>query len=127
VIKKKIKNTVDKVLNENATTTIDLTNKIIKDGQLQLQYAIDGTIANVTLNVVLIQHKTITKIKAGENGGATLTNYNVARGLVYSPAKKSGYSFIKLPAGVDLKGLSVVLFTQDNITGKITGAIKEEL
>ena len=123
----KVKAAIDNALSETANTTINITGQTIANKQLQIQYTIDGTTANTILNVAIIQHKTITKIKAGENGGVTLANYNVVRSFVYSPAKESGTSFVKLPTGVDLKELSIVLFTQSNLTGKITATIKKSL
>jgi hypothetical protein len=123
----KVKAAVENALNETPTATIDFTWQPISNRQLQIQYTIDGNTANTMLNTAIIQYKTITKIKGGENGGITLTNYNVVRSFVHSPAQNSGVSFIKLPAGVDTKELSIVLYAQDTITGKITGAIKKEL
>ena len=38
-----------------------------------------GNIDKSVLNIALVEKKTTTDIKAGENGGATLTNYNVVR------------------------------------------------
>ncbi len=123
--KEKIKTTVDKALNETVAVFINIKKQTIANGQLQIDYTIDGTIANTTLNAALVQYQTVTKIKAGENRGATLTNYNVVRSFASDAAKNSGSSFIKLPAGVDVKDLSIVLFTQDNTIGKITGAMKK--
>ena len=113
----KVKVAVDNALNETPVNTINFSYQTIANRQLQIQYAIDGSTANTTLDVALIQHKTTTKIKAGENNGATLINYNVVRSFVYSPANASGTSFVKLPTGVDLKELSIVLFIQSNLKG----------
>ena len=123
----KVKAAVENALNETPAATINFTYQPISNRQLQIQYTIDGNTANTMLNTAIIQYKTITKIKGGENGGVTLTNYNVVRSFVYSVAQNTGTSFIKLPPGVDTKELSVVLYTQDTITGKITGATEKEL
>jgi hypothetical protein len=123
----KVKAAVENALAETSTASIDFTYQPISNRQLQIQYTINGNTTSTMLNTVVIQYKTITKIKGGENGGVTLTNYNVVRSFVHSPAENSGTSFIKLPAGIDTKELSIVLYTQDTTTGKITGAIKKEL
>jgi hypothetical protein len=125
--KTNIKHAVDNTLNEIPAVIINIKSNTIGNGQVQAHYTIGGGISNATLNAVLIQNKTTTKINAGENNGTTLINYNVARQFVSVIAKESGTCEIQLPVGVNTKELSLVLFTQDKTSGKITGAVKEDL
>jgi hypothetical protein len=122
-----IKKAVDAALNETPSSSIDIKNALVNNNHVTVQYEISGTISNTLVNAMLVQQKVITKIKAGENNGATLTNYNVVRNLTSSPAKKSGDCLLHLPVGISQHELSIVLFIQDNISGKIMAAAKKEL
>jgi hypothetical protein len=118
---------VDSALTETAAVTIDIKDITIENGSVNVDYTLDGSLASANLNIVLIQHKTSTFVKAGENNGATLVNYNVARGLVTVTANASGTASLQLPPSIDTKELSIVLYTQDAGSGKITGAVKKQL
>jgi hypothetical protein len=122
-----IKKAVDDALNKIPSVTINLKSNTIAKGKITVKYSINGSFGNSSINFVLLQHKTITKIKGGENNGATLINYNVARHLLSTAAKDSGMCMLQLPVGIAVNDLSLVLFTQDKSSGKITGAMKKEL
>jgi hypothetical protein len=122
-----IEKAVGNALNETSSVNIEITKQAIMGNQLELNYSIRGIAARSTVYALLIQNKTVTNIKAGENRGVTLANYNIVRDMVYSPVKDSGTSFIHLPAGINEKDLSLVLFVQENLSGKITGALKKNL
>ena len=106
---------------------ITLSSQAVSEGKLSIQYAVTGNIANSNLLVMLIQNKAITKIKAGENNGATLTSYNVVRNMVEIPAQASGTCSVQIPGNTSLKELSIVAFTQNTSSLKITGAVKKDL
>ncbi len=122
-----IKKSVDETLNQIPSVNIHLQNATVTNGKLTVRYTMDGNFANSSINFVLIQHKTTTDVKAGENRGRTLINYNVARHLLSTTAKDSGICVLQLPLGIAASDLSLVLFTQNKTSGRITGAIKKEL
>ena len=76
------------------------------------------------MNIALIQKKATTEIKAGENGGVTLTNYNVVRNFktISQVNKGDNICAISIPADTDQKNMSVVIFLQENGTNKISAA-----
>ncbi len=80
------------------------------------------------LNIALVQNKITTSIKAGENGGVQLTNYNVVRNFrtIENGAGKNTVS-IDLVPDMDKKEFSVVLYSQDPGNFKISGAVKSAL
>lgn len=125
--KEKIKNVVNTSLNEKPEATITIKKLTIANGWMEVEYSIDGSNSYAILNAVLVQHKTSTAIKAGENNGSTLINCNVARDFVSLDVTSSGTCKLHLPTGVNSKELSVILFTQDSDSGKITGAVKKGL
>lgn len=118
---------VTKALAEIPGAIINLNNNKITGDKISIHYNVTGDIANANILALLIQNKAITTIKAGENSGAILTSYNVVRSLVSAPAKESGICTLQIPFNIETKNLSVVLFTQNRSTLKITGAVKKLL
>ena len=120
----KISATVKKVLAEEPNA--ELTIKTVKpeNGQVYINFVTSGNTANSILNIALILKKATTEIKAGENGGVTLTNYNVVRNFktISKVNKGDNISAINIPADADQKNMSVVLFLQEKRTNKISAA-----
>lgn len=85
--------------------------------------AVSGNIGNFLLNIALIEKKTVTAIKSGENGGVTLNSTNVVRNFktVSKPGEGKSSYVIDVPKGIDLKNMSVVLYLQES-NNKITAA-----
>lgn len=125
--KSEIKKAVSNALNETPSVKIAIKNISENDRSINVVYTLDGNISNATLYTVLIQHTAFTHIKAGENNGVKLMNYNVARDFNSIAATASGNTNLLLPPGIDSKEFSVVLFVQNNISGKISGAVKKVL
>jgi hypothetical protein len=106
---------VKKYIKENTTTTISIS-------------SINVVVSNSSINAVLVLKKVTTKIKAGENRGVELTNYNVVRDINSAPLSNAkGNCVLQIPEGADVKDYKVVLFIQQNESGKITGAIQSKL
>jgi hypothetical protein len=61
---------------------------------------------------LLVQNKTTTKIKAGENNGVTLTSYNGVRSFVSTKLQPSGSCTLRVPSNTDVKNFTIVLFTK---------------
>jgi len=122
-----VKKAIANALKEEPAVKINVTNVTENNSSVQLNYLLDGNISNTTLNVALVQHKTITQVKAGENDGSTLRNYNVIRLFKSYAAMSSGTVELALPVGIDIKEFSVVLFVQNDSSGKVIGANKKDL
>ena len=123
----KIEKSIAAALAEGSAVSITIKNITAADNAITIQYSLEGSIAETSVRAVLIQNKVATKIKAGENGGVLLTNYNVVRDLISSDAAAEGNCVLHIPENIPAKDFSVVLFTQNTGTGKITGAIKKPL
>ena len=77
---------------------------------------------------MLVQADVVTQIKAGENRGLKMDNYNVVRDFkTLGLANATGNIELLLPQGINTAGFSVVLFVQDNDSGKIKAAVKSAL
>ena len=118
---------INKALEETPAAIITINSNEISGDKISIQYNVTGDIANTNVLALLIQNKATTKIKAGENNGATLTSYNVVRATVSAQAKESGDCTLQIPFNIATKDVSLVLFTQNKTTLKITGAVKKLL
>lgn len=121
----KISKAVNKALKETPLATITINSKEITGNKIFIQYNVTGGITSTNIVALLVQNKTTTNIKAGENNGATLKGYNVVRSFGSTTAQTSGSCTLQLPSNTDVKNLSIVLFTQNVNSLKITGAVKK--
>lgn len=120
----KISATVKKVLAQEPNAELSIKTLKPANGQISINFVASGNTGNTILNIALIQKKATTEIKAGENGGVTLTNYNVVRNFktISQVNKGDNTSAINIPADADQKNMSVVLFLQEKGTNKISAA-----
>ena len=104
--------------------------EIATDGnKVSLRYSLSGKINNAVVNIALVQKKTTTSIKAGENKGVTLTNYNVVRNFKTIDSLSAGENMttIELAAGVPKEECIIVIYLQDVVSRKIFAAAKSGL
>ena len=125
----KVSATLKEVFQQEAASKVSIKSLKPENGQVNITFAAEGSIANSVLNIALVQKKATTEIKAGENGGVTLTNYNVVRNFKTVAGINNGENLmnIDLPAGADQKNMSVVLFLQEKGTNKISAADQASL
>jgi hypothetical protein len=120
----KISVAVNKILTQQPNANLSIKTAKAENGQVNINFVASGNTGNSILNIALIQKKATTEVKAGENGGATLTNYNVVRNFKTVGQVNNGdnVSAIDIPASSDLKSMSVVLYLQEKNTNKISAA-----
>ncbi|HSQ44393.1 MAG TPA: DUF1223 domain-containing protein [Ginsengibacter sp.] len=120
----KISNAIDKIAKEQPVATLAVRTVKVENGKASVNFDALGKTKNATLNVALVEKKTTTDIKAGENGGVTLTNYNVVRNFQTINKVDNGTSIatIDIPPSSDLKNMLVVLFLQDKRSNAISAA-----
>ena len=97
--------------------------------QVSVTYSVKGKFNKSVVNIALVQNKVTTSIKAGENNGVTLTNYNVVRSFktISSFTAEKNTSSINIADGINKKEFSVILFLQDVASNKIYAASKSAL
>ena len=123
-----IASAVNNFLSEPESISISVVNKSIEGNAAKISYSLNKLLAKTSINAALVQADVVTHIKAGENRGMKLDNYNVVRDLkTISLTSLKGNIELQLPNGYNSSGFSIVLFAQDNESGKITGAIKVAL
>ena len=122
---KKINNTLKTAWSQATNASISIDNFSIANGKANINYTIKGITNASMLNIALVEKKTMTSIRAGENGGATLKGTNVVRNFnTISNAKDGTNSYsLNVPDDVEGKNMAVVIFIQQN-DNKIIAADK---
>lgn len=119
---------VNNFLKENASVTISASTPAITSNKITVPYSLDKMMSNSNINAALVQDNVVTNIRAGENKGVKLTNYNVVRDFKTMRISGTVGKFtLLLPQGNSAEGFSIVLYVQDDTSGKITGAVKIKL
>ena len=99
-----------------------------KDKNITVNFSLDKTVKHSKVHAALVQRQVFTNILRGENRGLKLTNYNVVRDFKSLTAGNSPASVnLIIPSGFKDSDFTIVLFVQDDASGKITGAIQKKL
>jgi len=87
-----------------------------------------GARAHVSVVVALVERTAVTKVRAGENSGRTLSHVQVVRQFVMASLDGKGNSAGKLdwPAGIAPGEGEVIAFLQDQDNGKIIAATRSQ-
>ncbi len=125
----KIAQTIKQFQKQQTSSQIIIDEINTDNNIVSVTYSLKGKFNNSVINVALVQKKITTSIKAGENKGVTLTNYNVVRNFktINSFAAEKNATTIDLVSGIDKKDLSIILFLQDVSSHKIYAAAKSSL
>ena len=124
----KIVTIVNSFLKESTAVTISISDPAITGNKVFIPYTLSSIQPNTSINAALIQNHVFTQIKAGENRGEKLDNYNVVRDFItLRLANAVGKISLQLPKGSMTTDYSIVLFVQEDVSGKITGAVKLKL
>ncbi|MBV9988443.1 MAG: DUF1223 domain-containing protein [Chitinophagaceae bacterium] len=95
----------------DASLTIDGIN--VSDKALEFHYHISGAAADQLIQVALAQKKLTTDIRAGENSGVVLTNYNVVREFTTVQPNPQQIASVPLPNGFKRQEYVLVVFLQN--------------
>lgn len=120
-----LRSAITQALSSAPTTSIALQAQQNGD-KLTVNYELTGGSASDRLLLAVVQKSAVSKVKAGENGGRTLTHAQIVRGLypVKLILEKKGVSSIKLPEGFNTQGWEIVGFVQSKTNGEILSATK---
>jgi hypothetical protein len=120
------KNAVESAI-ENAFLTSQNTNielsAEVSQSKINVQYAVPVTDAKSVLLINLIEKKSSTEVKKGENEGRHLQHWQIVHQYNQISAHKQpkGISTFKLPANFSPKNWEVIAFIQNTKTGAISG------
>jgi hypothetical protein len=115
-------------LEQQGNVQLALTGLKIDGGRLDWQCRAEGLGANAHVSVVvaLVERSATTAVKAGENGGRTLSHVQIVRqlGMGSLDGKGNGAGKLEWPAGIASGEGEVIAFLQDQDNGKIIAATK---
>lgn len=120
---REIKNTLANTLNGTATNTLTLKAQQ-QAGKLNIQYQLGTKPAQGQLTIAIVQKHAVSKVKAGENEGRTLSHAQIVRSLstFIITEQAQGQESIMLPLGFDAQNWEVIGMLQNPETGKILSA-----
>jgi hypothetical protein len=124
----KIAAEIENALKEKPALSVSIIRTEKTANKISINYSLDKIYNNITLRAALVQKQVFTNILKGENRGLKLTNYNVVRDFTSTPIKdKTAYTDLRMPAGYSEKDFAIVLYIQEDASGKIIGATKKNL
>jgi len=124
----KISSTLQKVSAEQPEASLAISKTETESGKIDINFNIEGSIQNTVLNIAVIEKKAVTPVKAGENGGATLTDYNVVRSFeTLKKFEKGGNTTtINFISSIEPKNRAIVLYLQEKKNNQILTAAKAD-
>lgn len=121
---REIRNALASASNGKAGTTLTLHARQ-QAHRLNIQYQLKGKPVQGQLLLALVQKHAVSRVKAGENKGRTLSHVQIVRQIsTFSITQPSGNENLNLPLGFDGQNWEIVGFIQNGDTGEITAAAK---
>ena len=120
----KIASTIKSALAQPPVATLTMNKVTESPGRLNIDYTVSGKIDSTKLNIAVVDRKTTTTVNAGENGGATLTGYNVVRDFLTVNKVLDGDNTTSIPIQAENydPGMKVILYLQEKGNHKIIAA-----
>lgn len=117
----KVEGFIKTALSGKETAIVQIASVAAAGSHLTVDYQYNGPAAE--LHIAVVEKQTTTPVKAGENGGRTLTNYNVVHSWKTIPAEAGNHSIaIETPAGYQAGDYAVILYAQEKDYGKVLAA-----
>lgn len=122
---REIKNTLANALTGTPSTTLSLQAQQ-QAGRLHIQYQLTAKPTEGQLVIAIVQKHAVSRVKAGENEGRTLSHAQIVRSLsTFRIAPQGqGNESIALPAGFDIQNWEVIGLIQNPETGEILSATR---
>lgn len=110
------------------TNNLELTAKNDNKDSISINFKTNEIQQNTNLFIATIQKEAISKVKRGENKGATLHHVQIVRQLKgLALHEKEGNAAIEKPSNFDSKNWELIGFIQNTSTGKISATAKVNL
>ena len=116
----KITAAVSNFLSIKNPVNIKIGDLVVNGDKVTVNYKINGNNANAITLIALVQRSATTNIRAGENNGVKLKNYNIVRDFV--SLENDPTAILHLPAGTNASEFSVIIFSQNKKSLIINGA-----
>ncbi len=119
---------VSRAMAVQSTTTVSINNAVAKAGAISFSYNITGSYDKAVINAALVQRQVQTAIRAGENRGVNLLNYNVVRDFkTIAALQNTGTLELNLPAGAKVADFSIVIFLQREGQREMMAVTKKDM
>jgi hypothetical protein len=122
-----LRSTIEKDLQgQTAPARLSISHLKREGDQLEWGWQTEGVTKNLSLVVALVQRSAVTNVRAGENGGHTLSHVQIVRNFQTSSLKgrNSGAGHMDWPAGVKPGEAEVIVFLQNEDNGEIVAATR---
>ncbi len=108
---------------------LTISQVIIVDGKLKINYTVNRFTADDVVNFALVKKKELTAIKRGENSGLKLTNYNIVFDFATKPISKKNDNIIEFEFNNDWipSDFKIVAYMQSSQNGIIASVAQKEI
>ena len=113
---------IKKVLKEKSLVQIDINDVKVSGNKVSFTSTINGDFKKTDLLAAILQKQATTKVRAGENGGATLSHINIVRDLKKQAASQKTNFELTIPGKLMNSDWELVVYAQEKSDLKITGA-----
>jgi len=118
--KSRLHDAINQELKKAVPSTIGISAKKNDNHTVNIAYTMKPNTNNV-LNIILVQLRTQSDVKRGENSGRQLRHINIARDFkTISAGNDHGNISLSIPDGLTAKDCRVIAFMQDKQSWKIT-------
>ena len=108
--------------NQTINAAADVAKNIVT-----VHYRLSKANSQQQIVAVLAQNKATTAVARGENAGAQLSDFNVARSIQYQPAQANGNLQITVPDDLKTTDASVIIFVQNTQTKRVEAVAQIKL
>ncbi|WP_291131667.1 DUF1223 domain-containing protein [Flavobacterium sp. UBA7682] len=119
-----IQNKVTRELANPSKENIAISEAVVTDGKLRINYNVKSISQSGVVNVALVKKKEFTAIKRGENSGLKQTSYNIVVGFKTVPLQKKKMDAVEFdfPKEWLPSDFTVVAYSQSSLNGVTTAA-----
>ncbi|MDZ4793865.1 MAG: DUF1223 domain-containing protein [Bacteroidota bacterium] len=114
---------IKKALKEKSLVQIDIIDVKSASNKVSFISMLSGDYKKTNLLAAIVQKQASTKVRAGENGGATLSHSNIVRLFSTQVAAQKNTFELTIPEKLIKDDWQLVVYTQQKNDLKITGAV----
>jgi hypothetical protein len=119
-----LRSAINSGLEQTPAAQLTLSDIRLDQGKVHWRYDVRNAAANSSLIVALVQLSATTDVKAGENGGRTLSHVQIVRNFSSTAIGMgaSGTGLLQLPQGLAAGNQELIAFVQHDDNGQIVAA-----
>lgn len=124
-----IQNKVIQELANPSKEKILISEAVVTDGKLRIDYNVNSFSQNDVVNLALVKKKEFTVIKRGENTGLKQTSYNIVTDFKTMPVQKKMINTVEFDFAKEWipADFTVIAYKQSSLNGVITAAAQASI